>query len=195
MRIAITGTHGAGKTTLATLLAETLHLPLIREVARTTAFGMGYKSTADILAASKDRKANFQCEVLNNQLFDEFWHRGKGFISDRSVLDVIAYMRLYELDDMIPDLDNLEENAIDYAAKNYDLVLYLPLISDGPVADDGFRLTDKESQEKVDKWIRMMADQLPNGKIISEKTLEGRLRHALLLVADVVMAKEAAANA
>ncbi|HHW42532.1 MAG TPA: AAA family ATPase [Desulfotomaculum sp.] len=41
MRIAITGTHGTGKTTLATELARKLGLPLITEQARRVAVNIG----------------------------------------------------------------------------------------------------------------------------------------------------------
>ena len=195
MRIAITGTHGVGKTTLAKVLSETLHLPLITEVAREVAVAVGYKSTMEIIADSPARKVSFQVTLLGAQSAREFYNRTKGFVSDRSILDIIAYMRLYELENIEPNLDTLTENAIDYAATNYDLVLYLPLIGEGPVANDGFRLTDRVSQEKVDTWIACMVNQLPNGKIIVENTLKDRLKHALLAVGDVVMSKEATTNA
>lgn len=188
MRIAITGTHGVGKTTLAEVLSKALHLPLINEVAREVAIACGYKSTEEIFADSPERKAFFQITVMGAQSAREFAVRTRGFVSDRSILDIIAYMRLYELENIKPDLDTLTENAIDYAATNYDLVIYLPLADDDrPVADDGFRLTDKESQEKVDKWISMMVDRLPNAKIITENTFKKRVTVALSAVADIAI--------
>lgn len=66
MRIAITGAHGVGKSTLALLLATELQLPLIEEIARATAEKMGYMNTREIVAANTIDRQRFQEAILTS---------------------------------------------------------------------------------------------------------------------------------
>lgn len=174
MRIAISGAHGVGKSTLAVLLATELQLPLIEEVARTVAGEMGYMSTQDIIAANVIDKQRFQDTVLSCQLNTEFCYGARGFVSDRSVLDIAAYMAWYKL----PEAREIKKNAIEFARNNYDLVFYIPL-DERPAEDDGFRLVDRKSQEQVDKLIAGMIAKLPNACRLEGKTPGERLGEAL----------------
>lgn len=95
-RIAITGAHGDGKTTLAKALSETLGLPLITERAREEARNMGIGHCRELV---QDRALawKFQEEVLEAQIRAQA-EKPDGFVSDRSTLDCIAYFRLYQGD-------------------------------------------------------------------------------------------------
>lgn len=174
MRIAISGAHGVGKSTLAVLLATELQLPLIEEVARTVAGEMGYMSTQDIVAANALDKQRFQNAVLDCQLNTEFRHYTRGFVSDRSVLDIAAYMAWYKL----PEAREVKKNAIEYAWNNYELIFYIPL-DERPAEDDGFRLVDRKSQEQIDRLIAGMVAKLPNACRLEGKTPGERLGEAL----------------
>ena len=58
------------------------------------------------------------------------------FISDRSFLDIIAYMYLYELPKSFIDLyqDHAREKT-----KGYDMIIYCPIpAGHGKIEDDGF---------------------------------------------------------
>ncbi len=97
MRIAITGAHGVGKSTLALMLATELQLPLIEEIARVVAEKMGYASTQEIVKANTIDRQRFQEAVLSCQINTEFRYYARGFVADRSVLDVAAYAAWYKI--------------------------------------------------------------------------------------------------
>lgn len=73
------------------------------------------------------------------------------------------------------------KNAVEYARRNYDLLFYIPL-GDLSAKDDGFRLTDRKSQEQVDALIGKMVDKLNNVVKISSSTPGERLGEALTWV-------------
>jgi predicted ATPase len=148
MRIAISGSHGVGKTTLAEKLNATLKFNFISEVARKVAAEMGYATTDDIMAATQEEKRIFQQRVFYDQLLAEMTRSvdNQGFISDRSIFDVLAYMQLYQLP---PDFI---KQFLDYATRysvSYDRIIYCPIPA-GDIFSDGFRLTDKNTQIVVD---------------------------------------------
>lgn len=148
-KIAISGAHGVGKTTLASALSEKLGLPLIREVAREVAQNFGFKTTEEIWRANSGKKALYQLNVFYSQIEAEKSH-AYGFVSDRSIFDSIAYSLFY-------GLNAVAEYLIDEAAshsENYELIVYCPIPDFDSPANDGFRLTDKESQMQVDEILR-----------------------------------------
>ena len=117
MRIGITGAHGVGKTMLARELSRRLNLPLIEEQARVVAKIMGVRNCNELLKIN-DLARDFQVAVLMSQAaMEEIFSRG--FVSDRTTLDCLAYWRLY----------GLKESGV-YAGKclsrEYDLLVYVP---------------------------------------------------------------------
>lgn len=153
-RIAVSGAHGVGKTTLATSLAKELGLPLIGEVAREVARDFGFKTTREIAASNPGKKTLYQISVFYTQIKAEKG-RKRGFVSDRSAFDCVAYSALYGLDAVAGCL--LDE-AVGHS-ENYSLVVYCPVPCLDSPADDGFRLTDKESQIQVDEILRGLLEQ------------------------------------
>lgn len=149
MRIAISGAHGVGKTTLAERLAEKLDLSLITEVAREKAMQYGYGTTEGIKNAGLFSRIAFQLDVFYGQIKAE--ERKRKFVSDRSVFDCVAYSIYYHLPSTI-SVYVLEE-AVKYS-KRYDAVIYCPPVE--PPTPDGFRLADEESQQEVDRLIRSL---------------------------------------
>ena len=145
MRIGITGTHGAGKTTLAKALSQKLNLPLIAEQARIVAERLGIKTSEELLR-DKNLAREFQVTVFLAQIGmeDAF---PDGFVSDRTALDCLAYWRLYGL---------CEEGEVGRTYVNqcltraYDILIYVP--PEIPAGDDGFRLAGL--QREVDRLIR-----------------------------------------
>lgn len=153
-RIAVSGAHGVGKTTLATSLAEELGLPLIREVAREVAQDFGFKTTREIAASNPGKKTLYQISVFYTQIKAEKG-RKRGFVSDRSVFDNLAYSLFYGLNAVA---EYLIDEAISHS-ENYDFIVYCPIPDSDTPADDGFRLTDKESQIQVDEILRGLVEQ------------------------------------
>ncbi|MEW6226510.1 MAG: ATP-binding protein [Bacillota bacterium] len=145
MRIAITGAHGTGKTTLARALSEKLGLPLISEQARLVAGEMEIKTCEELLRNPKLAR-EFQERVLEKQINAQLAHP-QGFISDRCTLDCIAYWNLYLGDG---DAGRYFFKARLHAFRKLDLVVYVPPLV--LPSSDGFRL--EEFHAEVDACIR-----------------------------------------
>ncbi|MDT8901856.1 ATP-binding protein [Anaeroselena agilis] len=146
MRIGISGAHGVGKTTLARKLQRITKLHRIHEVARTVAAEMGFTDNDQIMAADRETVRIFQQRIYYRQL----WAEENEFISDRTVFDVIAYMRLYGLDQGL--IIDFTRHAAQHS-KEYDLIIFCP-IPTGEIKNDGFRLTDIVSQAYIDSYLK-----------------------------------------
>lgn len=152
MKIAISGAHGVGKTTLAQTLSERLQLPMIEEVVRGVAKIHGYKTTEQIKSDKQQDKLKFQKDVLREQI-DTEKRFSNGFVSDRSVFDMVAYAMLYGL----PDVDTEIMYLISlHHSEQYDWIIYCPIPLGSSIKDDGFRLTDDCSQLFIDGYISNM---------------------------------------
>lgn len=134
--------------TLCRQLSESLLLPRIDEVARTVAEGWFSDSNA-IKNASLAQRTLFQLSVFFKQIQEE--DRYPEFISDRSIFDVIAYSKYYELPNKV--IKMLKEEAVEQS-KEYDLIIYCPIPEVKEVVADGFRFTDKESQVEIDRILQ-----------------------------------------
>ncbi|MEW5899004.1 MAG: ATP-binding protein [Bacillota bacterium] len=145
MRIALTGAHGVGKTTLARALAEKLDLPLITDRARKAAALTGIAQVRE-LRQDKMKATFFQYTVLVQQLAWEA-QNPDGFVSDRSVLDLLAYWSAYGL------ADNHSYMTLCFN-QEYDLLVYVPI--EFQLVGDGFRDTELNFQQRVDYLIRQL---------------------------------------
>jgi nicotinamide riboside kinase len=190
MRIAITGSHGVGKTTLAKKLAEGLKLPLIEEIARKMADIYGIKHTEEIKNASWGLRAEFQDSVWYAQMVAEDSLRE--FVSDRSILDVVAYSLYYGLDGYRWRVRR--ERAPEEVWGTYDLLVYVPIRF--PLRSDGFRLTDDQSQKACDKLIRQMFSEVEGEEVCFESGIcykcnpDRRIRFAKLRTVVEVLIRE-----
>lgn len=155
MKIALTGTHGIGKTTLAKQLSERLGIPYLDEVARRVAEFYGFTDSEQIRNNSLERIRTFQSDVWATQIKTE-WSYPDGFVSCRSVLDAVAYAIYYFGGITDTYLDVLKRITYDLTA-DYDALIYCP-IPDGidEPENDGFRFTDKDSQIAIDCIIQGM---------------------------------------
>lgn len=146
MRIAVAGSHGTGKTTLARMLADALGLPLITERAREAARQMKLEDLG-VLLRDRSMAQSFQALVWELQTRAE--EEMASFVSDRSVYDVLAYCLFYGLEDTA--WYRWAEGEVRGRAR-YDAVVYVPV--EFLPEDDGFRFVCPGCQRFVDALVR-----------------------------------------
>jgi len=164
LRIALTGSHGAGKTTLARALAEKLDKTLIADRARSAALETGVNHVRE-LREDRQKAMLFQYAVLVRQLAEEARRPLTGFVSDRSTLDFLAYWQAYGL----PENPAYEKVCLN---NRYDLLVYVP--AEFPPEEDGFRDPDPAFQREVDRRIRELLPLVPWPVVRVSGTLEKR---------------------
>lgn len=145
-KIAIIGTHSAGKTTLSYILAsqkkkEGCSVKIIQEVARSCPYPLNEGMTKEACLWIYHEHVKKELEAI--QKFDTI-------ICDRSALDSFMYAKAqncFEEEDIYMALSL--EAAINWM-KTYDMIIYVEPGSIDPRAD-GVRSTDKEFQSRVKK--------------------------------------------
>ena len=141
-KVALVGTHGVNKTTIAYELAGVLKrkgrtVELLTEIARECPFPLNEKATREAYQWIIARQVQLEIEKSP---------RADVLVCDRSVLDNFAYyVRRY---------GNNGEEAEALGAycrswmQSYDLLVRLPVTE--TLAPDGFRSTDQEFQREID---------------------------------------------
>lgn len=147
MRVSLSGSYSTGKTTLADSCVESLQahhgkdFTYIREVARTViARGFGL-----------DRAATIDSYVVYIQLQLEAERRAdtRFVLSDRSLMDLLAYID-YNDDTRVPRYVNeLLEEVVWMESRFFDLYCYLPI--EFPLQDDGVRTPDEDYRAAIDR--------------------------------------------
>lgn len=142
MKIAITGTHGTGKTTLSYNLAAYYKsigksVKIVQEVSRTCPFPINQKMTIEAAKWIYLEHCKKELEAYKNQII----------IGDRSVFDSFAYAEYFKFDDD-EILLNLKKMALDELNQYEKLIFVRP---DMEIHGDGVRSVDKEFQLGVDK--------------------------------------------
>jgi deoxyadenosine/deoxycytidine kinase len=122
MKIILTGAHGTGKSTLVSPLATEYKLPVFQRTVRNFWEDNGIM---DFEKLPSDVRAIFQKHLLLNQLNKENALWDKGFITDRSVLDYLAYA-VVSSSMSKTDLD-LYKALIRERLLQYNYIIYLPV--------------------------------------------------------------------
>ena len=150
MKLALIGTHGVGKTTLAyeicSLLKKADHnVELVTEVARRSPFAINEGTTLE-----------GQLWILHAQIAKELdtSSRGSHLICDRSVLDNYCY--LVNKFGRQPKL----EPWLSWWMESYSLLVSVPPMADG-IPPDGFRSENLEFQRRVHDLIGDMLSEPP----------------------------------
>jgi AAA domain len=167
-RIAIVGSFSTGKTTLAELLSQRLHLPLLPEVAREVA-AMGFRLDKD---ASPETEALIFLKQHNNELATA------EFVADRSLIDVLAYAG-WVLDNQQRRKETaLWDECVRLASRRlrsgYSDIYYLPI--EFPIVLDGLRPNDPEFQKDIDERIRELLAAHDLNYVTITGTVEERVR-------------------
>ncbi len=170
-KVALVGTHGVNKTTLAYELAGVLKrkgrtVELLTEIARECPFPLNEQAT---------REAYIWIIARQVQLEIEKSPRADVLVCDRSVLDNFAYyVRRYGKKD--EQTDALGSYCRSWM-KTYDLLVRLPIAQ--ALAADGFRSTNEEFQREID----LLCDELFESAY-EEKTKPAYIR-GLLSAGDI----------
>lgn len=166
MKLALIGTHGVGKTTLAHDVCALLkkagrNVELVAEVARRCPFPVNEATTLEA-----------QLWILHSQIAAELEaaNRAPTVICDRSVLDHYCYLvnrcgRQAEL-----------ERWLEYWLESYSLLVGVPLVRESIYAEgfrqpslpvpqaglaDGFRSTDRAFQQRIDALLKELLTEPP----------------------------------
>jgi nicotinamide riboside kinase len=150
LKLALIGTHGVGKTTLAyeicSLLKKADHnVDLVTEVARRSPFPVNEGTTLE-----------GQLWILHEQIASELdaSARAPHVICDRSVLDNYCY--LVNKFGRQPQL----EQWLEWWMNSYTLLVGVPPMADG-VPADGFRSENLEFQQRIHDRLEEMLDDAP----------------------------------
>jgi thymidylate kinase len=153
-KVALVGTHGVNKTTIAYELAGVLKrrgrtVELLTEIARECPFPLNENATREAYQWIIARQIQLELEKAP---------RADVLVCDRSVLDNFAYyVRRY---------GNKDEAAEALGAycrswmRTYDLLLRLPITQ--ALASDGFRSTDEQFQREIDLLCDKLFDSTYN---------------------------------
>jgi nicotinamide riboside kinase len=146
-RIALSGSAGTGKTTLAQMLAERLNLPLIPEAMRAYLEDGGIRWEHLHPARAAALLAAFRQDLLARER-----HLG-AFVADNGALDLEAYARWYRCDSHARD---------ELEAGRYHAVVLLPA-GVLPYVRDGVRREDAEEEALFQDLLETLAEASPLG--------------------------------
>lgn len=150
LKLALIGTHGVGKTTLAYEICSLLkkadfNVELVTEVARRSPFPVNEATTLES-----------QLWILHTQIAAELdaASRAPHVICDRSVLDNYCYLlnkfgRQAQL-----------ESWIAWWMESYSLLVAVPPLADG-IPSDGFRSENLEFQQRIHDLLQSTLDERP----------------------------------
>lgn len=166
MKLALIGTHGVGKTTLAFELCSLLkkaeyNVELVTEIARHAPFPVNEGTSLEA-----------QLWILHTQVAAEIRAAAQAahVICDRSVLDNYCYLvnkfgRQYQL-----------EHWLEWWMGSYSLLVGVPPMADG-IPPDGFRSENLEFQHRIHELLCELLEEPPFHRIRDKVTwLEARER-------------------
>jgi GTPase SAR1 family protein len=150
LKLALIGTHGVGKTTLAYELCSLLkkshqNVELVTEVARRSPFPVNAATTLE-----------GQLWILHAQIAAELdaAHRAPHVIADRSVLDNYCY--LVNKFGRQPQL----EPWLAWWMNTYDVLVGVPPVA-GEIPPDGFRSEDRPFQQRIHELLIGLLSSAP----------------------------------
>jgi len=186
LKLALIGTHGVGKTTLAYEICSLLkkadyNVELVTEVARRSTFPVNEATTLES-----------QLWILHAQIAAELdaASRAPNVICDRSVLDNYCYLvnkfgRQRQL-----------EQWLEWWMSGYSLLVGVPPMADG-IPPDGFRSESLEFQQRIHDLLEEMLDDSPfnrfHDRVLWLERRERRVWGERIFAAAVPMVRPASA--
>jgi len=161
--IAITGTHGTGKTTLSFQLAAEYkklgaNVKIIQEVARSCPFPLNENMTRETALWIYHEHSKKELEACRDH---------DVVICDRTSFDSFVYATSLNID--FPEI--LMDCAMDHL-HDYDYIYFVRPDKKETVFDDGVRSTDVEFQDKIDFLFYKYLYCIPVCHVISSKIFE-----------------------
>lgn len=152
MKIAVSGSHSVGKTTLVEWISNFYSLPAIGEQARRLlSTKYSFTEVENDLKLFKD----FQSEIISDQMDIEKQYESS-FVVDRPFVDSLAYVEERLCKDRDDDMSYLETYRSKVFAlhkrKHYDLIIHLCPSKD-IIMDDGNRNTNWIYVQMIDRLI------------------------------------------
>jgi nicotinamide riboside kinase len=190
MRVACSGVHGSGKTTLVEALAKQFDLKIIPEQARHL---LSSKYSFDLVISDFKIFMDFQFEILYNQLALER-DAGDNYIVDRPFIDSYIYVKERFIRERCNDLPlfsayrNLAFTSMLEA--NYSHILFVRPFS-YQISDDGIRETDPIYILSLDNWLEyeylkypypyyeINTDNFKERLTLADNILKGETTHGL----------------
>jgi predicted ATPase len=193
MRLAISGTHSMGKTTLLAdcvnafpdYTTESEAYRTLRRFNPAVHIGLGREA---------DKHAMW---ILQGELMGKLLHHRKGdkVFFDRGPVDMLAYS-LYAKEEHETDLDegflqSLQEIAGIYCREFLEAILFIPIRDDYAIQfeNDGVRPTDEGYRERVDAHFKRIYKTLDLGIPIIE--IQGSRASRILTIADYIRCEPA----
>jgi nicotinamide riboside kinase len=157
-KIAITGTHGVGKTTLAHQLVVALkennfNVAIVEEKARSCPFPINEKATTDT-----------EIWMVHTQIRAEIHAKARQFevaVVDRCSLDAIVYWQ--DRNTPHPYFEKLKDAALQWVETQYDIIIWLEPSSDtNSFAVDAVRDSSITYRNRIRDVFREYMDKLPD---------------------------------
>lgn len=177
MKIAFTGSHGVGKTTLIDNLEK--ELSRVKSIVVT-------KEIPRIICELVNNTEYFRRGVNNlekqlliflGQVIQEYELTNSNFeltLCDRTIFDHWAYTLYLFEKELNNEYINIIENFLLKHMSSYDLIFYIPI--EFEVEDDGTREDDKEFQKKIDSIIINNLEKFKIPFIIISGTIDDRIK-------------------
>jgi len=139
VKIAICGTHCAGKSTLVDCIAKETKYPKILEIA-----GQFTEKERQCFAT--------QLDILQSQIDEEQKHTS--FVSDRSVIDNCAYIHYHAIkNNLEPIYSDVKKFVSNYLSKKpYDAIVFINEYF--PLVDNGVRNLDEIQQKEIFNYLK-----------------------------------------
>ncbi|MDD5178194.1 MAG: AAA family ATPase [Candidatus Nanoarchaeia archaeon] len=182
MKIAVTGTHSSGKTTLAKRISNHFNIPFIR----------GDKAKEIFQEHFPDKPINelsvgdqWKFQQLMFQSFDEVFKQEGDCVTDGFHLTCLPYSIEYTHGD-ITQIDGYFEflQKVIERSKQFDLIFYLP--PELSLENDNFRPQDKDLRITIDKYLFSLLQDFNYCTISGPKEVRIRKVGQMLGIADPV---------
>lgn len=167
-KIAFTGTHGVGKSTILNNLANNSWCEVLNEVFRDTAEMFGILCNGDTKKQSCDTTLHcFYRQMMREIELEKTSY--KHIICDRTPFDCFLYNEVGNKFQRInyKAYNDCRKIAINHL-KTYD-VIYFVKYEEFPIENDGFRNIDIENQKMVNEYMMKEFQSFANVQFISYK--------------------------